>query len=209
MTRLFLPEASADTLVILPGDEEQAEAVFACLTRPTALLSVPADWNRDLSPWPAERAFRNGEDFTGGAADFLHRLLEEDVPRAQAVLPGSARLCIAGYSLAGLFALWAAMTTDAFSGAASMSGSLWFDGFTDWAKPRACHAGWVYLSVGDREAKTRNPRMAPVERCTRDTAQQLAQMGIACHFALEPGGHFDDVSGRIARGIDWLTGQMA
>ncbi len=36
---------------------------------------------------------------------------------------------IAGYSLAGLFALWAVYQTGLFDRAASVSGSLWFDGF--------------------------------------------------------------------------------
>ena len=203
--RLFLPEAAADTLLCLPGDEATAEAVFARMTQPAALLSIPVDWSHDLSPWRAERVFHAGEDFTGGAEAFLQRLLGAILPDAEAAIPWPVRQRgIAGYSLAGLFALWAAMQTDSFSLCASMSGSLWFDGFMPWAMAQPCHAERVYLSVGDREARTRNLRMAPVEACTREMAAGLAAARVNTAFVLERGGHFDNVPERIARGLDWL-----
>ena len=41
---------------------------------------------------------------------------------------------IAGYSLAGLFALWAAWNSGYFRRVASVSGSLWYPGFTDYIR---------------------------------------------------------------------------
>ncbi|MBQ8200780.1 MAG: hypothetical protein IJZ74_03310 [Clostridia bacterium] len=206
---LLLPEEPADAVVYLPGDAEQAKAVHALMTRPAVLVSLPADWNCDLSPWSAPAVFRAGEDFSGGAAAYLERLLAEVIPEAEAAVPFPLRRrYIAGYSLAGLFAMWAAMQTDCFCGAASMSGSLWYDGFLEWTQGKKMHANHVYLSVGDREARTRNARMASVEECTRAMAAQLEMSGIRTHFALEAGGHFDGVSARIARGIDWIIAQQ-
>lgn len=203
--RVLLPKGAADTVVYLPGDHAAAQSVAARLTRPAAVASIPVDWNRDLSPWPAQRVSRGGEDFAGGAGEFLAHLQAVIIPQTEAALPFPVRRrCIAGYSLAGLFALWAAMETELFHGAASMSGSLWFDGFMDWAGERSCHARRVYLSVGDREARTRNPRMAPVEACTRELAARLASAQIDTTFVLEKGGHFDEPDARVARGIDWL-----
>ena len=69
---------------------------------------------------------------------------------------------IGGYSLAGLFALWAAYQTDVFKGVAAASPSMWFPGFADYMRENIIHAKFVYLSLGDKEEKTRNPVMAAV-----------------------------------------------
>lgn len=202
---LLLPDEPVQQVVYLPGDAAQAEAIFPLLTTPAALVSIPVDWNRDLSPWPSPGVFRAGGDFAGGAPAFLQHLTEEIIPRAEAQLPlPVGRRFIAGYSLAGLFALWAAHSCGRFHGAASMSGSLWYEGFLPWAQAQCCQVRSAYLSVGDREAKTRNARMAPVELCTRDMASLLTTRGVETTFTLERGGHFDDPTGRIARGISWL-----
>ena len=89
--RLLLPEGAADSVVYLPGDPDLAQSVAARLTRPTVLASIPVDWNRDLSPWPAQRAFRGGEDFSGGAQAFLERLQTVIIPQTEALLPFPVR----------------------------------------------------------------------------------------------------------------------
>ena len=58
------------------------------------------NWNDELSPWKAPAVFKN-EDFGGGAAETLEKIL------ALCTDPGKTYY-IGGYSLAGLFALWAA-----------------------------------------------------------------------------------------------------
>ena len=55
------------------------------------------------------------------------------MPEAEALLPGApAWRGLAGYSLAGLFALYALYQTDVFARAASMSGSFWFEGIMEY-----------------------------------------------------------------------------
>ena len=84
------------------------------------------NWNKDLSPWKAPAVF-GSEDFGEGAGDFLKALL----PLCS---DSEKSYYIGGYSLAGLFALWAAHQTDAFEGVAAASPSMWFPGFTDYMK---------------------------------------------------------------------------
>ena len=48
-----------------------------------------------------------------------------------------------------------------------------------------------YFSVGDRESKTKNPRMATVEDCTRAAAELFRSRGANVKFELNPGGHFE------------------
>ena len=172
-----------------------------------AVVSVEVpDWNRDLSPWKAERVFRKGSDFAGGAEEFL-RKLTETITEAEKTLgfPPEFR-GIAGYSLAGLFAVWALYRTDWFDRAASMSGSLWFDGFTDFMEEHCPEnvPAKVYLSVGEREKQTKNVRMAQVEACTMRAAEIFRQYGSDIRTEQNPGGHFDEVPDRIERGLRWI-----
>jgi len=190
----------------LIGSEEEGRAVFEALPtpRPTLVTVDGVDWDRELSPWPAPRAFRGGKDFSGEAASFLAILTEQLIPAAEETLsfqPESRGL--AGYSLAGLFTLWALWQGAPFDRYAAMSGSLWFDGFMDYAlanMPKG-QAAKVSISLGDGEKKTKNQRMARVEDCTQAVRVRLEQLGTPTVFRLESGGHFNDVNGRIARGI--------
>lgn len=207
---LFAAEIS-QSIVYTVMDGEEAQAVWAMLEEPKPALAAISgvDWNRELSPWPALKVFRGGEDFSGGGPALLKTLTTQIVPRVEAQLgfiPVSR--AIAGYSLAGLFALWSAFQTDVFDRAASISGSLWFDGFWDYMKSTALPSGLrqVYLSLGNREKNARNQRMAAVEDCTHRTEELLRGWGIPTIFEMNPGGHFQDVPDRIARGINHLIG---
>ena len=49
---------------------------------------------------------------------------------------------LGGYSLAGLFALWAAYQTDVFSDVAAASPSMWFPGFTGYMEEHHIKSRW-------------------------------------------------------------------
>ena len=81
------------------------------------LLAVKVNrWNTDLSPWKAPAVFGH-EDFGDGAMAFLDEILNLTTEQEKTY-------CIGGYSLAGLFALWAAYQTDVFKGVAAASPSV-------------------------------------------------------------------------------------
>lgn len=205
--QLVLPEGSIDAVVYAPVNDENLRELTALLDPGIALVALTGgDWNRDYSPWPAAAVFRDG-DFSGGGSTFLAALANELIPAVEAQLPVVPRI-MAGYSLAGLFAVWAAMETDFFAGAAGVSGSLWFDGFEEFARLHPCHARAVYLSVGDREKHTRNPRMQRVEDAIRQVYAGLAAQGVDTIFELNPGNHFQQSTLRLARGINWTCRQL-
>ena len=200
---------NSQTVVYAVMDQAEAQAVWAVLKEPKPALAAVSgvDWNRELSPWPAPRVFRGSEDFSGEGLAFLNRLTGQIVPPVEAQL-GFAPVsrAVAGYSLAGLFALWSVFQTDMFDWVASVSGSLWFDGFMDYLESSAPPSGLrrIYLSLGDREKNARNQRMAAVEDCTRRAAEFLREWDIPVLFEMNPGGHFQDIPDRIARGINQL-----
>ena len=175
---------------------------------PFTLVAISnLDWNRDMAPWDSPAAFKKGEPFTGGADDYLRLLVEEIIPRAEKELPGPpAWRGIAGYSLAGLFALYAIYQTDVFSRVGCMSGSLWFPGFKEYVlshEPKR----WpdcIYFSLGDKESKTRNPVLKTVQEKTEEIQTFYQNKGIDTVFRLNPGNHFVQGIERTVAGIHWL-----
>ena len=161
-----------------------------CAALPYRLVAFPvSNWNGELSPWKADGVF-NGQDFAGNGPETLDWVIKAAKEQNGAM--------IAGYSLAGLFALWSSCETYIFKGAASCSGSLWFPGWVDYLEGHKINAELVYLSLGDREEKTRNLIMAQVGDNTRALAQRL---GI--EVVWNKGNHFKDAEERLAAGIAW------
>ncbi len=153
-------------------------------------------WNDDLSPWKAQAVFGN-EGFGGRAQDTLDEILSFAQEKEK-------RYYIGGYSLAGLFALWAVYHTDIFAGAAAASPSVWFPGFLDHMETNAIKTGKVYLSLGDKEEKTRNPVMAKVGDCIREGHALLVRQGIRCVLEWNEGNHFREADRRTAKAFAWL-----
>ena len=120
------------------------------------------------------------------------------------IVADAERTFIGGYSLAGLFALWAAYRTDRFDGVAAASPSVWFPDFTDYMRRKEIHAGAVYLSLGDREEKTRNPVMAQVGNAIREAREILQEAGTACTLEWNQGNHFKEPDIRTAKAFAWL-----
>ena len=126
--------------------------------------------------------------------------------------PGRHLLCsqadrkfIGGYSLAGLFALWAAYREDSFEGVAAASPSVWFPGFLSMAEKETLKAKRVYLSLGDKEEKTKNPVMATVG----DSIRRLHQIyedadGVNSVLEWNEGNHFREPELRMAKGYAWV-----
>lgn len=194
----------AGTVLIQPVDEHDLEGMDREVARireeageDFRLLTFRVQsWNHDLSPWRAPAVWGE-EGFGDGAADTLREILKVCTDRSKTYYIG-------GYSLAGLFALWAVYQTDAFAGAAAASPSVWFPGFTDWMKERRPECGAVYLSLGDREERTRNPVMATVGDQIRAAYALLQEQGVDCTLEWNRGNHFRDNDIRTAKAFAWL-----
>ncbi len=155
-----------------------------------------SDWNRDLSPWEAPAVFGN-EGFKGEAEKTLKEILELCREEGKAYILG-------GYSLAGLFSLWASLNTDVFAAAAAVSPSVWFPGFTDYVRDNRIMSKHIYLSLGDKEEKTGNKVMATVGDNIREIDAILEDKGINHILEWNPGNHFRDFELRMAKGFSWI-----
>ena len=164
-------------------------------------------WNQELSPWPIETVVSKDDKFTGEARGWLTMFTGEVVPQVERLLdsPPSWRL-LAGYSMAGLFAVWTAFQTDLFSRILSASGSMWYPGWLEYAQKQelASELAGAYFSVGDKESTSRNAVLQTVGERTRAMADLMASRGIPSKFELNPGNHFKNPPLRVAKGIKWL-----
>ena len=132
-----------------------------------SLVNVGVDlWEENFSPWCAPRVFAKGPNFGDGAQKTLDTLINQVIPWAELELtePPAYRVLV-GYSLAGLFSLWAGVSqpgvsqqvargcqsddvpsqsgaphVDApvatFQRIGAVSGSFWFPGLLDYVDQR-------------------------------------------------------------------------
>ena len=204
MTVYEFGDACADTVLIQPVDDHDLSGIENEVTliaescgKNFHLIAVKVDnWNTDLSPWKAPAVFGK-EDFGSGAEDTLAEILK-------LCSDAGKTYYIGGYSLAGLFALWAAYRTDVFKGVAAASPSMWFPGFADYIKENEIKTGAVCLSLGDKEEKTRNPVMATVGDRIREAHALLSGRGVKCTLEWNEGNHFKDADIRTAKAFSWV-----
>lgn len=181
------------------------ELVNACGNKDFNLLCIGnLKWDHDMTPWYCPATSPEDTPCTGGAEEYLKLLLDEILPEGLHRVSGMpSHISIAGYSLAGLFALYAAYHTDIFDRAASISGSLWFPDFKAYVlshimkkKPEK-----VYISLGDKESKTRNKYLQTVQENTEQIVDHFQSKGLNVIFEMNPGNHFKDAALRSAKGI--------
>ncbi len=162
------------------------------------------NWNHDMSPWDIPPIIKGNTPCTGGADEYLQLLTNEIVPRAEKLVQGHVLWRgLAGYSLAGLFALYSVYQTRLFSRIASISGSLWFPGFKEYvfSHEMKSRPEYFYLSLGDRECKTRNPYLKTVQEHTEAIRTFYMEKGIDTVLQFNQGNHYKDTIQRTAAGI--------
>jgi len=108
---------------------------------------------------------------------------------------------IAGVSLSGLFALWASCRTHLFEGVASVSGSFWYDKFTEWFCTQEYNSSRYYFSLGEKEKDGKNPRLASVEEETAKIMSTLQANEKEVIFEYNEGNHFGPLIERIEKAI--------
>ena len=205
----FLYQDEAAThLLIQPIDEhdlelldQEIEAIKKMSDKPFSLVAfMIKDWNQELTPWAAPAVFGK-VPFGSGAEKTLEFITSRLLPEVQENIP---HLILGGYSLAGLFALWAGYQTDKFDGIVAASPSVWFPKWIEYATDNKPLAKSIYLSLGDKEEKAKNPVMAQVGNAIRRQNELLTgQMGNTI-LEWNPGNHFVDSEKRTAKGFAWV-----
>lgn len=169
------------------------------------------DWNNDMSPWFALKLNEHGEDFLGKADKYIEALVNNIIPSVEKYLKDGLKISvkyygIAGYSLAGLFAVYSGYKTEIFRRIASASGSFWFPKFIDFVKENkiSSNVEKIYFSLGNKENKVRNEVMKTVEDNTKEIERIYNSQGIKTIYEENQGNHFKDGTLRMTKGIKWI-----
>lgn len=180
------------------------------------------EWARALMPWADDAVSRDAE--VGRHAPDTLRFIEHTLLPWLRERFGALPCIIGGYSLGGLFALWAARNTDAFAAVAAASPSLWIKGWGEYAaahpilSPQATiqnsklitqnselRSSAIHLSLGDREEHCRNQRMKRIGDCVRAEyallCKQLSPTAVTLRW--HEGGHFGAEAERTAEAFAW------
>ena len=200
-------EAHAEYLLLQMTGEHELQSmdhevtVIAQSSWNFLFAAIPVkSWNDALSPWEAPAVWGK-QSFGGKAADTLRFLTEQVIPtlKQQFHLPENVKIILGGYSLAGLFALWASTQTDLFYGVAAASPSVWFPGWMEFEQQHLIQAQHIYLSLGDKEERTKNAVMAAVGDNIRTLHSRLAERSTDCTLEWNSGGHFKNADLRTAK----------
>ena len=122
-------EAHAEYLLLQMTGEHELQsmddevAAIAQSNRKYLFAAIPVEnWNDAFSPWKSPAVWGK-QGFGGNAEDTLRFLTEQVIPTLEQryPLPKNIKIILGGYSLAGLFALWASTQTDLFYGIAAAS----------------------------------------------------------------------------------------
>lgn len=167
------------------------------------------NWNHDMSPWSIPPIMKEDTTCTGGANDYLQLLTGAIILKVENMIKERAAWRgLAGYSLAGLFAVYSMYHTDSFSRLASISGSLWFPYFKEYVFSHEMMGKpyYMYFSLGDKECRTKNAYLKPVQINTESIEAFYKAHGINTAYQLNQGGHHKDAVMRTAKGI---TGMLS
>ncbi|MBQ7279230.1 MAG: hypothetical protein IJR13_00705 [Bacteroidales bacterium] len=189
---------------------DEAAFIANTATEPVCLVAFEVDdWNRDLTPWQDPAI--SHDPLIGQAAEASYAYI------AQQLLPylyahyGVLPTVIGGYSLGGLFALWAAKCGLNIDAVAAASPSLWIRDWPSFSSEHPTAARYIYLSLGQREEHSKNKSIAQIGNRVRNEYRQLCQhLGIShCTLRWNRGGHFDDNARRTAEAFAWCVNQLA
>lgn len=199
---------------IQPVDDHDLDVLGSEIDEIARLTRVPFslaafkinDWNSELTPWQAPPAFGK-KPFGNGASATLNYITQQLLPALKDNGINTEQCLLGGYSLAGLFALWAGYQTDIFSGIGAASPSVWYPAWIDYINDKKTLCPNIYLSLGDKEELTRNPIMAQVGNCIKRQHELLQSQAINTKLEWNPGNHFANSDKRMAKAFAWLLSQ--
>ncbi|MCR5077520.1 MAG: hypothetical protein K6A82_05725 [Prevotella sp.] len=213
-------EPDAAFLLIQPVDSNDSEELERQITYIESEIQERfihaaihiSKWNAELTPWAAPPVFGK-IPFGEGAADTLLYIKNSLLPALRQQLnidTDSLTTLLGGYSLAGLFSLWAAyQPATPFRGIAAASPSVWFPGWLPYATAHAPRVSHTYLSLGDKEERTKTQIMSTVSQDILRQQALFTDSGIDCKMEWNVGNHFQDNGIRMGKGFLWLMEHVA
>lgn len=166
------------------------------------------DWNTELTPWEMPLIFGKG-NFGEGALKTLNWIKEDLIPAIEKEFFKSKdkkiKYILGGYSLAGLFALWTSYQKNDFIAINASSPSVWYKDWIPYISKNNPISNIVYLSLGNKEEKTKNQIISKVKENIEIQFENLRTHENIKNVVLEwnEGNHFNDSEIRVGKGFIW------
>ena len=212
---IFLNEET-EYILIQPVDENdikeldlEMEYIVANIDKKVSLFAFEVkDWNLELTPWEMPLIFGKG-NFGTGAKDTLDWIQKDLILQIEkeffANNEKKIKYILGGYSLAGLFSLWAGYQENNFVAINASSPSVWYKDWLSYISKNNPISNIVYLSLGNKEEKTKNQIMSKVKENIEIQFENLKTHENIKNTILEwnEGNHFKDSGLRTAKGFVW------
>ncbi|MBB5182704.1 alpha/beta hydrolase [Catenisphaera adipataccumulans] len=177
---------------------------------PHTLVEISGlNWDDDMTPWYCPALTKGDTPCAGKADAYLSWMIQRLIPAVEKHLEDPNGRILTGYSLAGLFAVYALYRTDVFRCVGSMSGSLWYPDFLEYTRTHTMvrRPDCIYFSLGDKEKNSAVELLQSVQDRTEAVYEDCRGAGIPTIFELNPGNHYQFSDQRTARGIVWILRQ--
>lgn len=166
------------------------------------------DWNNDLTPWVEDGLGKKDMPFRGHASFFLGTFIKDYLANIEdrfKVTDPSRTLV--GVSLSGLFAIWATHNCDSFDNIISLSGSFWYEQFTEWVQSHSISntLDRAYIAIGDKERKNKDARLNKLLPCTEAIVEDIKKKAGAVKYETEPNTtHFSPLVPRLEKAFEFI-----
>ena len=167
------------------------------------------DWNNDLTPWKSFPLFKEDSEYLGNGDRYIKELENIILPKINKYLESINKkvsyYALAGYSLAGLFALYSGYNTNLFAKIICVSSSFWYPNFLEYVLENKINnsVNKIYFSLGKKEKESKNKILCKVEDNTKKIYEHLKN-DITVIYEENRGGHFNNSEERIVKGIKWI-----
>lgn len=169
------------------------------------VMVYPYEWTEMMTPWQHSG---KGMGKTGGGAEFAEEFVPDLLSYVEKDFGNEVKeRGIAGYSLGGLEAFYMACNMEIFDFAGSVSGSFWYPGAVEYFEknPMRERVGNVYMSLGAKEERTKDPERQAVRKNTDVIAERVGAVK-ELRYEINGGGHFTDIAGRIGKCAGYFAG---
>lgn len=165
----------------------------------------------EYTPWPAPALVPQFEDFKGlgkGYIQFVSEQLKKYIDENYRTKPEAENTWMMGYSLGGLISVYAAYETAVFGKIASICGSFWYEGMTEWVKEHEILNKDIklFMYYGKKEGKGKATRQCDAVKCAEEVIKSLEEK--TCRSLIvnsDEGGHHQYIVERYEKTIFWLA----
>lgn len=168
------------------------------------------EWSEKLTPYKVPDKGLYLRNLDGKGTDHLKFIDETLIPFINNYLSKTeisiSKYILIGYSLAGLFAVFAGLKSKYINIIASISGSLWYPNLIKYINdiPINNNINFIYLSLGNKEKNTRNEYMKEVENNSLMLYDYFKNKYKNAYFEFNNGNHFFHSNERVIKALTYL-----